>query len=157
MKGRFSLFAVAFLLAGVAAPALAQAEDDALTNSARELGNSMAGARTGGEVPADKAISITRENGQVFVTGMFALTPNQWVDPPEGSVAMLRTRAVTSGNNGPEPADLDYAQRTGLRIFIVGEWASPPLIWEVVGDEAQVRMRDIDGEGRAGPWRTLAR
>ena len=154
MIAAWRLALAALLLAGPAAPVVAQpAEADDLVQFIHVAGPLTARARTGGEVPAEKAIAITRRDGQLIVTTMYALWSHEWEDPPEGTIAVMRTRARSS-SGGPEPADLDYAQRTGVRLFIVGEWADPPPIWELERHSDGMRIRDIDAEGRPGAWRT---
>jgi hypothetical protein len=142
---------LAIALAALAAPAAAQSADDAaLLRSVRAIGDATAGQRIGAGQAADKVAFLARNGGRIVVTSVAALVPGaDWVDPPTGAIAVLRTRAGTS-----DPADLAYAQRTGLSVFIVSEAATPPAILEISRQGGAVRMRDIDVRGLAGPWRS---
>ncbi len=146
--------AVATLM--LATPALAQSDRD-LLRTIRSFGNGTAGQSVGGGTPADKVIVLGRQSGQIVVTATGGALPEQWPEAAAGTFAILRTRAATpAGNSAPAPADIAYVRRTGLRVFIVGEWARPPVIWEVARQRSQVRIRAIDAEARPGPWRTAA-
>jgi hypothetical protein len=146
---------IAFAALALATPALAQS-DDALLRTIRDFGNGTAGQDVGGGA-ADKVLMLGRQRGQIVVTGMGASPADQWPAAPAGTFAILRTRVSTPGDNSaPDPADVAYVQRTGLRVFIVGEWADPPVIWEVARESRQVRVRTIDAEARPGPWRAAA-
>jgi hypothetical protein len=152
MLKRFLFVLIAALALG--APALAQDGDTGLLRTIRAIGDATSGQRVNGGAAADKVVYLGRRGAIYVVTSIAALAPGgEGVDPPAGAVAVLRTRAATPGGNAaPDPADLALARRTGLPIFIVGEWRTPPMIWQV----AAGRYREIDGEGRAGPWRTPA-
>lgn len=140
----------------LATPALAQSDRD-LLRTIRAFGNGTAGQRVGGGAPVDKVLVLGRRGREIVVTGMGASPPDRWPEAAAGTLAILRTRASTPGGNGaPDPADIAYVRRTGLRVFIVGEWARPPVIWEVARQGSQVRIRAIDAEARPGPWRTAA-
>jgi hypothetical protein len=145
-----SLLALAVLVTAV--PALAQADDPALLRGARSLGNDVSGLAIGHGAIGDKALFLGRRGGEVLITGLVALVPGgELVEPTGNPIAVVRTRSSAPGGNGaPDPADFAYAARTGVPLFIVGEWRSPPLIWEVVG----ARYREIDGAGAPGPWRS---
>jgi hypothetical protein len=142
---------MAFALAALAVPAAAQGADDAaLLRSVRAIGDATAGQRIGAGQAADKVVFLARNGGRIVVTSVAALVPGaDWVDPPAGAIAVLRTRAAAS-----DPADLAYAQRTGLSVFIVSEAATPPAIVEISRQGRSVRLRDIDARGLAGPWRS---
>ena len=148
---------VAAMALGLAiSPATAQPPPtDELVEMIQAIAPATVRARTGGERPAEKAVAIGRRDGQLVITTMYALWSHQWEDPPEGTVAVMRTRA-SSSSGGPEPADLDYARRTGVRLFIVGEWADPPPIWELEREGEGVRVRQFDGQGAPGAWRTAS-
>jgi hypothetical protein len=146
-------FVLAAALA-LSSPAVAQGGDVALLRTMRAIGDATSGQRINGGAAADKVVYLARRGASYVVTSIAALAPGgEGVDPPAGAVAILRTRAATPGGNAaPDPADLAAAARTGLPIFVVGEWRTPPMIWEVVAG----RYREIDAEGRAGPWRAPA-
>ena len=150
---------LALALATIAAPAAAQGADEvALLRSVRAIGDATSGQRIGGGQIADKIVYLGRRDGRIVVTSVAALVPGgDWVDPPPGAIAVLRTRASAPGDNeAPDPADLAFVRRTGLRAFIVGEWAAPPAIREIARQDGQARMREISPRGVAGPWRAPA-
>jgi hypothetical protein len=148
MRPVFALAVVA-----LAAPAAAQSADDAaLLRSVRAIGDATAGQRIGAGQAADKLVFLARSGGRIVVTSVAALVPGaDWVDPPAGAIAVLRTRASAS-----DPSDVAYAQRTGLSVFIVNESASPAAILEIARQGGAIRLRDIDSRGLAGPWRAPA-
>ncbi|MEA3013694.1 MAG: hypothetical protein QOD42_2239 [Sphingomonadales bacterium] len=144
-----------------AAPASAQSVDDPVfLRSIRSIGDNTSGRRVANNAVVDKVVCITRENGRLIVIQIRALAPgapSAQIEVPARAVAILRTRAATPGGNAaPDPDDIAFAARTGLSLFIVGEWATPPVIWEVARLEGRVRVRAIDSDGRPGPWRALA-
>ncbi|HYI48893.1 MAG TPA: hypothetical protein VEX35_10555 [Allosphingosinicella sp.] len=140
----------------LATPAAAQSDRD-LLRTIRSFGNGAAGQDVGRGTPVDKVIVLGRRSGEIVVTAMGGALPDQWPDAAAGTFAILRTRASTpGGNSAPAPADIAYVRRTGHRVFIVGEWARPPVIWEVARRGSEVRVRAIDAEARPGPWRTAA-
>lgn len=133
-------------------PALAQ-NDGALLRAIREFGNMTAGQGVGNGPPVDKILTFGRQSGEVMVTGMAVSPPEQWPTLPEGALAILRTRAAAAeGNRMPAAADFDFVRRTRARLFIVGEWSTPPVIWEIAAQRDGVRFRAIDASGRAGRW-----
>jgi hypothetical protein len=146
------------LLIGVLAwqaPASARAEAD-LLKAIRAFAEITSGELVGDGKAADKLVFFARTGqGQLRTIGIQALAPGgDWVEPMKGAIAIMRTRASTSnGNSAPEPADLDYVRRSGIPVFIVGEWSAPPPIWQIVREGRRVRWREIDGQGRPGPWR----
>jgi|GEM_PF-1780527 len=145
------------LLAGQA-PALAQADDVGLLQEMRGFGNITSGQRVGDGKRADKILMFGRNaQGNIVVTEIQALAlGGDWVEPKDGAIAIMRTRASRAHNNdAPDPADMDYVRRTGARVFIVGEWSKPPVIWEIARQDGQVRWRSIDGAAHAGPWRAV--
>jgi len=148
--------AIAIAALALATPALGQSDRD-LLRTIRAFGDGTAGQSTGGGAAADKVVVLGRQSGQIIVTAIGASLPDQWPEAAPGTFAILRTRASTPANNSaPAPADIAYVRRTGLRVFIVGEWARPPVIWEVARQGSQIRVRAIDAEARPGPWRAAA-
>jgi hypothetical protein len=147
------VFPVAIAIAALAAPAAAQSVDEAaLLRSVRAIGDATAGQRIGAGQAADKIVFLARSSGRIVVTSVAALVPGgDWVDPPAGAIAVLRTRTAAS-----DPADLAYAQRTGLSVFIVSEAASPPAILEISRQGNSIRLREIDARGLPAPWRAPA-
>ncbi len=154
--------ALAAILLAVAAgqsPALAQPDDAGFVRTMRQFADITGGQQTRGGQVMDKVLAFGRNAaGDIVVTAMLVLPPGaEWVEPPPGAVAVMRTRTSTPNNNSaPDPADLAYAQSTGVRLFIVGEWVRPPVIWEVARQGGQARTREINAQGAAGPWRTPA-
>jgi len=144
---------LALAAAAMAAPAPVQSADEtALLRTVRALGDATSGQRIGNGQAADKIVYLGRSGGRIVVTSVAALLPGgDWVDPPAGAIAVLRTRASAA-----EPADVAYALRIGMPVFIVGEWASPPVILEIGSQGSAARLREIDARGVAGPWRTPA-
>jgi hypothetical protein len=104
---------------------------------------------------ADALVYFSGGGNETRVVGIATLAPGDpWVDAPEAAVAVLRTRGSTpGGNRAPDPADIDYVQRTGLTVFVAGEWRDPAVIWEIQREGDGVRVRDIDRRGRGGRWR----
>jgi hypothetical protein len=144
----------------LAAAAPAQAQDEVtLLRTVRAIGDATSGQRIGGGHAADKLVYLGRNaQGAVVVRSIAALVPGgEGVDPPQGTTAVIRTRASTgNGNRAPEASDLAFAARAGMPLFIVGEWSTPPRIWEVARRGPAAAFRDIDAQGRAGPWQTPA-
>jgi hypothetical protein len=140
------------------APALAQADDAKLLQEMRGFGDITSGQLIGDGKRADKVLMFGRNaQGHIIVTEIQALAlGGDWVEPKEGAIAIMRTRASTAHHNeAPDPADMDYVRRTGARVFIVGEWSKPPMIWEIAREDGQVRWRSIDSAAQAGPWRAV--
>jgi hypothetical protein len=152
---KFGLFAAALL--SMAAPAAAQSGDETiLVRTARAIGDATAGQRVGNGAAADKVVYLGRNGqGTIVVTSIAALVPGGDASaPPAGAIAMVVTRASSAnGNQTPIPADVALARSAGLPIFIVGEWATPPVLWELLRQGDAVRVRDVDAAGHAGPWR----
>ncbi len=146
----------AVLMLGLAGqPALSQPGGDDLARSMRTFGNITSGQRIGGGAAADKVMWFGRRaDGELVVTRIEALPlGGPWGELPPGVVAVMRTRASTPGNAAPEAADVDLARSGNIPVFIVGEWRSPPVIWEVRAEGAAVRVREIDDQGAPQPWR----
>jgi hypothetical protein len=139
-------------------PAAAQADDVNLLRTMRALGDATSGQRVNGGQIADKVVYLGRRGATYVVSSIAALVPGgEGVEPPAGTVAVLRSRSATPGGNAaPAPGDVALALRTGLPIFIIGEWRTPPVIWEVVRQGTAVRYRELDPQGVAGPWRAPA-
>ena len=165
MSGRRGAAAgrIAFLLAAallIAVPATAQPGDDTvLLRTMRAVGDATSGQRVGNGAPADKVVYFGRNGrNEIVVTSVAALAPGAPVAAaPAGAIALIRTRAGTANAHaGPDPADLALARDTGIGVFIVGEWRTPPIIWEVRRQGADIRWREIDHLGVAGPWRAPA-
>ncbi|HVQ07162.1 MAG TPA: hypothetical protein VMS43_01880 [Allosphingosinicella sp.] len=151
----------AFLLA---VPAYGQSgpEGDFL-RSVRGVADIISGQRVGpqGDQVVDKVLGIGRDDaGAMIVTGIQVLAPgasNDGIQINGRAIAALRTRASTpGGNQAPDPDDIAYVRRTGLRLFIVGEWATPPILWEIERDHSNARLRAIGPDGRPGPWQAPA-
>jgi hypothetical protein len=153
-------FALAAAVLASSVPALAQPRDDAtLLRTVRTVADATSGQRIGNGIVADKVVYFGRNaRGEIVVTSVAALAPGApAAEAPAGAIALLRTRAATpGGNQAPDPADLALARTTGIAIFVVGEWRSPPIVWEVLRQGAELRIRDVDARGVAGAWRAPA-
>lgn len=159
---RTLLIALTALLLAPAAHAQPRGADDLLEHI-RTLADLTAGQRVGpqGDQTADKVLGIGRNAaGAMIVTGIQVLAPGASADGIQVSdrtIAVLRTRASTPGGNlAPDPDDIAYVRRTGLRLFVVGEWATPPVVWEIERDQGNVRLRAIGEDSMAGPWQVPA-
>jgi hypothetical protein len=152
-------FAPALLLSFAAPAAALQGDEASLLRTARAIADATSGQRVGNGGPTDKIVYFGRNGqGQIVVTSVAVLAPGaDAVAPPAGALAMVRTRAAAPGPNlMPDPADLALARASGIPIFIVGEWRAPPIVWEIVRQGSDVRVRDVDPLGAAGPWRPAA-
>lgn len=136
-------------------PASARIDDSDMLEAMRAFADITSGELVGDGKPADKLIFFGRTaRGDLRTIGIQALAlGGEWAEPMQGAIAIMRTRASTSnGNKAPEQADLDYVRRTGIPVFIVGEWSAPSPIWQIVRHSGQVRWREIDARAEAGPW-----
>jgi hypothetical protein len=107
---------------------------------------------------ADKLVYFGGGAGGTQIVGIATLAPGDaWIDAPEGALAVLRTRGSTAGGNrAPDPADIAYVRRTGLPVFLAGEWRDPAVLWEIRREGEGVQWREIDRRGRARPWQAAA-
>ncbi|HEX8526662.1 hypothetical protein [Allosphingosinicella sp.] len=153
---RSTLLALLVLLLGSPVPAAAQPDDSAFLRSMREWAEATSGVPVGNGTPADKIIFFGRNRGgELVVATIAALAPGgAWGDPAEGAVAALRTRAAASP--APYPDDLAFAARSGIPVFIVGEWQTPPMVWEVRRQGTGAHYREVGAGGAPGPWRSPA-
>jgi hypothetical protein len=135
-------------------PASAQGDDREMLRTMRAFAEITSGQRVGGGQSADKLLTFGRNaSGEIVVTGIRALAEGGEIgEPPEGAVSIMRTRATSSSRKGPpDPADLAFVKRTGIRAFIVGEWSRPPTMFEIERQGDQVRWRKIGADSKAGP------
>jgi hypothetical protein len=147
-----------------AAPAHGQAGDGPeFMQSVRTVADLTSGQRVGaqGDQIADKVLGLGRDAaGAMTVTGIQVLAPggsSNDIQVGARTIAVLRTRASTpAGNRAPDPDDFAFVRRTGLRLFVVGEWSTPPALWEIARDHDQIRLRTINAEGAPGPWQAPA-
>jgi hypothetical protein len=146
-------------LAAAAMPLAAGAQDSGGVPPAfaRTIANATVG-RGPAAGRADALVYFSGSGDETRVLGIATLAPGDpWIDAPERAVAVLRTRGSTSGGNrAPDPADIAYVRRTGLTVFLAGEWRDPAVIWEIRREGDGVRLREIDRRGRGGPWRPAA-
>lgn len=140
-----------------AAPAAAQG-DDGVAHDMRRFADITAGQRTGSATPVDKLLRFDRRDGHIIVTTIAVTPPGEWLDLPEGGLALMRTRAAGGdGNRLPPDADFDFVRRTGRRLFIVGEWTRPAPMWEIIREtDGGIRFRAVGADGAPGPWLTPA-
>jgi hypothetical protein len=144
------VIATALLLLTVPAPAQ---KGDELLRAVRDFGNGLVNEIVRGGTGEDRLLMLGLQGGRVVMTGLAVAPATQWPRPPQGTRAILRTRAATAnGNRGPDPADLAFVRRTGIRVFIAGAWTEPPPIWEVARINGEVRVREIDRDAEPGPW-----
>jgi hypothetical protein len=152
------MLSVAALAAAAMAPAAAAQDQGGVPPTfARIIANATVG-RGPAAGQADALVFFGGSGGDTRVIGIATLAPGDpWIDAPERAVAVLRTRGSTpGGNRAPDPADIAYVQRTGLTVFLAGEWRDPAIIWEIRREGDGVRVRDIDRRGRGGRWRPAA-
>jgi hypothetical protein len=157
---RLALAAAAALAAAIAwqGPASAQADDGGMLRTMRAFAEITSGQKVGGGQSADKLLAFGRNaSGEMVVIEIRALAEGGEIgEAPEGAVAIMRTRARSSSKKGPpDPADLAFVKRTGIRAFIVGEWSRPPAMFEIEREGGQVRWRRIGADSKAGPWQAL--
>ena len=161
MLGRMAAaLAVIAVAVFTVSPAHAQADDADFPGMVRSYGD-MVGGEQAGRGEFDKIVQLGRnaQGGLVIehVTITVLNAPWPTVPWPPGTVAVMRTRAATAnGNSGPEPADLDHAVRTGIPVLVVGDWRSPPVIWQIEREGSRTRVREIDAKGVPGPWQSTA-
>jgi len=147
----------ALAAAFLAAPLLAQSDDPALFRTVRAIGDATSGQRIAGGGAADKVVLFGRRaGGDIVITTVQALAPGgsgSGIILDGGTIGLIRTRAATPGANAaPDPDDFALARRAGFLVFIVGEWRTPPVIWQIATQGDTVRWRELDARGRAGPW-----
>jgi hypothetical protein len=153
-----AMLLVAALAAAVMPPAaVAQNSVGVPPSFARIIANATVG-RGAAAGRADALVFFGGSGGETRVVGIATLAPGDpWIDAPAGAAAVLRTRGSTpGGNRAPDPADIAYVQRTGLTVFLAGEWRDPAVLWEIGREGDGVRLREIDRRGRGGPWRPAA-
>ncbi|HMJ92549.1 MAG TPA: hypothetical protein VK472_00470 [Allosphingosinicella sp.] len=160
MLKRLSLAVAAALIASLAwqSSAAAQADDGGMLLEMRGFAAMTSGQRVGGGQAADKLLAFGRNaSGEVVVIEIRALVPGgELGDPPEGAIAIMRSRTTSSSKKGPpDLADLAFVRRTGMRTFILGEWSRPPAMFEIARDGEQVRWRKVGADAKAGPWQML--
>jgi hypothetical protein len=146
-------------------PALAQTGGaDRFMHDVRSVADNTAGRRVGPNQDqlADKVVAIGRRaDGTMIVTAIQALAPggaNDGIAVTDRAIAIMRTRAAApNGNRAPDPDDFAYVRRTGMRLFVVGEWSTPAAMWEIERDAGgSLRLRTIGPDGAAGPWEAPA-
>jgi len=146
-------------LAAAFAPAGAQG-DERLAGEMRQIADATSGVTIAEGAAADKVVYFRRRgDGELIITGIAALAPGASLDEvPSGAIAVLRTRASTAnGNVAPAPGDFELARRSGVPVFIVGEWRTPPVVWEVRSGGETVSWREIGADGAPGAWNASPR
>lgn len=153
---RMITFLVTIAFAGVAAHGQ-QAGDPVSSTLVREIADGLAGVTINDGKVADKIVYLGRDSkGEVVINGIAAVAPgtNEGIEPPDKTIAIVRTRASTSNNNmAPELADERLAMCRNLPVFIIGEWAKPPIVWEIRRVSSGITSRTIDAQGKPGDWR----
>lgn len=130
--------------------------DDDIRRAAAIVGRRTAGQAVGAPGRAvDKLLTLGRnDKGDPAVIGM-AVIPTRSEAPrvPPGSFALLRTRARPDAVvPGPHAADFAWVAATGTPLYVVGEWARPAPVWEIVRLDGAVQYRTIGEVGETGPW-----
>jgi len=143
------LYQVALPLALALAAMPASAQDD-VPRQVRGFADATAGA----QAPADKVLHFGRRASELVVTSMEVVAAGGSPRAVPDAVAVLRTRAAPGSNRDmPLASDFDFVRRTGARLFVVGEWATPAVMWEVTPHaEHGVRFRLIGPDGAPGAW-----
>ena len=151
MRWTFGLMVALALLTGV--PATAQGDD--FVREMRRFADITAGQATGSATPVDKLLSFGRRDGTTIVTSIGIARPHEWPDFGQGAVAVMRTRTSGADDNRiPPPDDFDFVRRTGMRLFVVGEWSEPAAMWEIAREDGgEMRFRQIGPDGVAAAWR----
>jgi hypothetical protein len=158
---RLRLVAGLLACSAVSGPLPAQPSDEpSLQFYVRTYGNDVA-AEPSGTVdgfPADKLVVLKQGPYEPTVMGTAVAPAGSVVtlQLDENAIALLRTRTSNSHDfNRPDEADIALAQAVDVPVFIVGEWNSPPLIWEVRLTGRRLAWRHVDRFGLVGPWQDM--
>lgn len=155
MRGFLAAFAAVALATAPVAGA-AEPGGGVPPSFARAIADATAGQEFGNG-PGDKMVFFSGTGDQTRIIAIGALATGEALPPevPEGAEAVLRTRAA-GGARAPDPADIEWARRTGLTVYVAGEWSTPPALWQISREGGAVQMREIDRRGRAGAWQPAA-
>lgn len=131
--------------------------DTDLREFAAIAGRKVAGRPVGGPWPtADKVLLIARDDkGYPVVAASLGFPVRQSLPaPPDGTLAVVRLHQRSETIvPGPTADDLAFVAANKLPLFVIGEWARPAPMWEVVWVDGAVRFRTIGEVGEIGPWR----
>jgi hypothetical protein len=139
--------------------AFAQAEDATLLEPMRAFAGMIGGELAGDWKSGENIVTFSRSaEGALRTTGRPVPTaPGEWAEPEKGTVALMRTRPSSPDDiSVPAAADLDFVGRTGIPVFIVGLWSTPPMMWQIARQDGRVQWREVDVDAKPGPWRMLA-
>lgn len=138
-----------------AAPAAIPDEDIRLF--AAIAGRKVAGRPVGGPYPtADKILLLVRDSrGNPDIGASLAIPVRQSLPaPPDGTLAVVRLHQRTETVvPGPTADDFAFVAANRLPLFVIGEWARPAPMWEIVWLDGAVRHRTVGEVGEIGPWR----
>lgn len=156
MRIIFLMVAALLLLAKPMNISAKDAKEPVPATQVREMADGLSGIRVNGNQVADKLVYLGHNaKGDLVVMGIAALTPgsDEGIEPVDGAVAILRTRAATSNNNmAPEAADFALAKSSGLAVYIIGEWSDPPKLWQIKPMDGGIMVREIDRAGAVSAW-----
>jgi len=143
-------------LAAIAAPLEAQSIEPSLQYFVRAIGNEAAeiGRREG----SDMVVFLIQGEYEPEVGGVAKTATGSTVDPglDDSAIALLRTRSTNDeGTRKPDALDIALSRTTEVPVFIVGNWQSPPAIWEMRVTGNRVSWRVVDKVGLVGPWQVL--
>lgn len=120
-------------------------------------GRKVVGRPVGGPYPtADKILLLVRDSrGNPDIGASLAIPVRQSLPaPPDGTLAVVRLHQRTETVvPGPTADDFAFVAANGLPLFVIGEWARPAPMWEIVWLDDAVRYRTVGEVGEIGPWR----
>ena len=138
-----------------APPAVIPEEDIRLF--AAIAGRKVVGRPVGGPYPtADKILLLVRDSrGNPDIGASLAIPVRQSLPaPPDGTLAVVRLHQRTETVvPGPTADDFAFVAANRLPLFVIGEWARPAPMWEIVWLDDAVRYRTVGEVGEIGPWR----
>lgn len=137
-------------------PVVAAVPDDDMRIMAALTGRKMVGRRVNGPFgTADKLLLLSRnDKGEPIVAGSLAISSRQSLPaPPENMLAIIRLHQTSQTIvPGPTPDDFAFVAANKMPLYVIGEWARPAPMWEVVFLDGKVRFRRIGEVGEIGPW-----
>lgn len=140
-----------------AAPVVAAVPADDMRIMAALTGRKMAGRPVNGPyATADKLLLLARNsNGEPIVATSLAFPARQSLPaPPQGTLAIIRLHQTSETVvPGPTADDIAFVAANKVPLYVIGEWARPAPMWEVVFLDKKVRFRTIGEIGEIGPWR----
>ncbi len=139
-----------------AGPVAAAVPDDDMRIMAALTGRKMVGRPVNGPyASADKLLLIARnDKGEPIIAGSLAIPSRQSLPaPPQDTLAIIRLHPTSETVvPGPTADDFAFVAANKVPLYVIGEWARPAPMWEVVFLDAKVRFRRIGEVGEIGPW-----